>query len=384
MRGLRKKIIALAAVAAMAMTSFVGCGSVDNSEIVATVGDSEITVGMANFFARYKQPAFEEYYVAYQDYYQQQMYGSVVYETEMDWSIEQEEGVTLADTYKDDIMQSLQELYILEDHMEDYGVELTKDELKAINKAAKAFIKANSDDAKEKISADKETVVELLKLMTISTKMQAAIKEAANITVTDEEAAQKRLRYVSFAKTTTSEDAEEVEMTDEEVAELKTEVKAFRKAVKANGSLEAYATEAEETSYTTTYGADYADADSLDLPTEVYDAAEELEEGGLSKVIDTDEAFYVVQLESLMDEDATATEKKAMIEEQEEEALTEQIESWTEDTKIKVNEKVWAKVDINALEITVKEEESDDVVVEEDTTTEDTTTEDTADDATEE
>lgn len=384
MRGLRKKIIALAAVAAMAMTSFVGCGSVDNSEIVATVGDSEITVGMANFYARYQQPSFEEYYVSYQDYYQQQMYGSVIYETEMDWSIEQEEGVTLADTYKDDIMQSLQELYILEDHMDDYGVELTKDELKAINKAAKAFIKANSDDAKEKISADKETVVELLKLMTISTKMQAAIKEAANITVTDEEAAQKRLRYVSFAKTTTSEDAEEVEMTDEEVAELKTEVKAFRKAVKANGSLEAYATEAEETSYTTTYGADYADADSLDLPTEVYDAAEELEEGGLSKVLDTDDAFYVVQLESLMDEDATATEKEAMIAEQEEEALTEQIESWTEDTKIKVNEKVWAKVDINALEITVKEEESDDVVVEEDTTTEDTTTEDTAEDATEE
>ena len=64
MKGLRKRIIALAAVAALAMTTFVGCGSVDNKEIVATVGDSKITAGMANFYARYQQPSFEEYYVS--------------------------------------------------------------------------------------------------------------------------------------------------------------------------------------------------------------------------------------------------------------------------------------------------------------------------------
>lgn len=382
MRGLRKRIIALAAVAAMVMTSFVGCGSIDNSEIVATVGDSEITLGMANFFARYQQPSFEEYYVSYQDYQQQQIYGSVMYETEMDWSIEQEEGVTLEDTYKDDVMKSLQELYILEDHMDEYEVELTKDELKAINKAAKAFIKANSDDAKEKISADKDTVAELLKLMTISTKMQAAIKEAAEITVTDEEAAQKRLRYVSYEKTTTSEEGETVELTEDEIAALKKEAKAFRKAAKANGSMEAYATEQEVTSNTVTYGQDYAEDAYATLPTEVYDAAEKLEEGGFSKVIDTDSAYYVVQLESLMDEDATATEKESLIEEGKEEALTETIEKWTEDTKIKVYDKVWAKVNMQDIQVTEKEvetEESTDGTTE---TLEDVTTEDAAEDTT--
>ena len=67
MKGLRKRIIALAAVAALTVTSFVGCGSIDNSEIVATVGDSKITLGMANFYARYQQPSFEEYYVLFLD-----------------------------------------------------------------------------------------------------------------------------------------------------------------------------------------------------------------------------------------------------------------------------------------------------------------------------
>ena len=49
MRGLRKKLVALAAVATMVMTSLVGCaGSVKDSDVVATVGDAEITVGVAN------------------------------------------------------------------------------------------------------------------------------------------------------------------------------------------------------------------------------------------------------------------------------------------------------------------------------------------------
>lgn len=396
MRGLRKRIIALAAVAAMVMTSFVGCGSVDNSEIVAKVGDSKITAGMANFYARYQQPSFEEYYVSYQDYQQQQIYGSVMYETEMDWSVEQEEGVTLEDTYKDDVMTSLQNLYIMEDHMKDYDVELTKDELKAIEKAAKAFIKANSDDAKEKISADKETVVEFLKLMTISVKVENAIRAGVDTHIADEDVNQKRIRYVSFPTTTTDENSQTVEMSKDEIKAVKKEAKAFLADAQANGSLEAYATEKEATSNTATYGKDYAEDEAATLPTEVFDAAEKLEENGFAEVIKTDSAFYVVQLESALDEDATAAKLESILEERKSEAVTDTIEKWREDTKIKVYDKVWDKISMHDIQVTEKKEEAeestdgttetledvttDDVVEDattEDTTTEDTTTEDT-------
>lgn len=381
MKGLRKKIIALAAVAALAMTSFVGCGSVDDSEIVATVGDSKITAGMANFYARLQQPAFEEYYVSYQDYQQQQIYGSVMYETEMDWGVEQEEGVTLEDSYKDDIMTSLQNLYIMEDHMGDYDVELTEDELTAIDEAAEAFVKANTEEAIEKLSADKDTVSEYLKLMTISTKVEAAIRAGVDQNVTDEEAAQKRLRYVSFATTTTDENSETVEMSEDEIATVKEEANTFLTAAKTNGSLEAYATETEATSNTVTYGADYAEDEYATLPTEVYDAAEALEEGAFAEVIETESAFYVIQLESAFDEDATAAEKETILSEREEAAVTDTIEAWREDTKIKVYDDVWDKISMQAIEVTEKEveaEEATDDTTTEDTTAEDVTTEDTA------
>jgi len=382
MKGLRKRIIALAAVAALAMTTFVGCGSVDNKEIVATVGDSKITAGMANFYARYQQPSFEEYYVSYQDYYQQQMYGSVVQETVMDWSVEQEEGVTLEDTYKDDVMTSLQNLYIMEDHMKDYDVELTKDELSAIEKAAKAFLKANPADAKEKISAEKETVVEFLKLMTISVKVEEAIKATVDTNVADEDAAQKRIRYVSFATTKTDENSQTVEMTKKEIKAVKKDAKAFLADAKANGSLEAYATEKEATSNTATYGKDYADDQTATLPKEVFDAAEKLEENGFAKLIETDSAFYVVQLESKFDEEATTAEKESIVEERKSETVTETIEKWRKDAKIKVNDKVWDKISMHDIQVTEKKEEAEESTDGTTETLENVTTDDVAGDVT--
>lgn len=382
MKGLRKRIIALAAVAALAMTTFVGCGSVDNKEIVATVGDSQITAGMANFYARYQQPSFEEYYVSYQDYYQQQMYGSVVQETVMDWGAEQEEGVTLEDTYKEDVMTSLQNLYIMEDHMKDYDVELTKDELKAIEKAAKAFLKANPADAKEKISAEKETVVEFLKLMTISVKVEDAIRAGVDTNVADEDAAQKRIRYVSFATTKTDENSQTVEMTKKEIKAVKKDAKAFLADAKANGSLEAYATEKEATSNTATYGKDYADDQNATLPKEVFDAAEKLEENGFAKLIETDSAFYVVQLESKFDEEATTAEKESIVEERKSETVTETIEKWRKDAKIKVNDKVWDKISMHDIQVTEKKEEAEESTDGTTETLENVTTDDVAGDVT--
>lgn len=383
MKGLSKKVIAFAAVVVLTMASLVGCKSIDNSEIVATVGDSKITVGMANFYARYQQPAFEEYYKSYQDYQQQMMYGSVIQQTEMDWRVEQEEGVTLEDSYKNDVMTSLQNLYIMEDHMGDYDITLTEEELNAIDKAASDFIKANSDDAREKISADKETVVEFLKLNTISVKVDAAIRAGVDTNVTDEEAAQKRIRYVSFATTKTDENSQSTKMTDDEIKAVKEEASEFLTGAKANGKLEAYATEKEQTSTTATYGADYADDSSASLPKEVYEAADKLEENGFAEIIETDSAIYVVQLESKFDTDATSAKKESILKERQDKEVTDTIEKWRKDTKIEVNEKVWNKVSMHDIQVTEKKADTEDNTenntenTNQDTTIGDNTTDDT-------
>lgn len=77
--------------------------------------------------------------------------------------------------------------------MKDYDVSVTKDEKAAIKRAAQQFISDNSSEALKEMTADEDTVEELLTLYTIRSKMQKAIEAEADTNVTDEEANERRL-----------------------------------------------------------------------------------------------------------------------------------------------------------------------------------------------
>lgn len=349
MKGLGKKIVALAAVAALTMTSLVGCaGSVDDNEVVATVGESEITAGVANFYLRYQQSSIEEYYGSY--------FGDDL------WTMEISDGVSYADSVKESVMTALQQLYILKNNMDEYDVTITEEEMAEIEAAAAAFDEANTSEDKELVSGDVEIVKEVLELLTISEKMYAAIIADADTEVSDEEAAQKKMQYISFSKTKTLEDGTTEDMTEDEIADLKKEAEDFLKEAKSSGSLEAYATAIEKSSSSLTF-----DAESTSLSEEVITAADALKEGEFSEVIETDSAFYVVELTSLFDEEATETEKTNIVTERQNELYESVCDAWKEKTEITVNEDVYDKLSVEGLKVTIKsiEEETTDDTAEE-------------------
>ena len=58
-----KKAAVLTAAGVLAAMSITGCSSsIDTDEVVATVGDEDITMGVANFYARMMQGQYETYY----------------------------------------------------------------------------------------------------------------------------------------------------------------------------------------------------------------------------------------------------------------------------------------------------------------------------------
>ena len=62
---LRKRAAMAAAAAALAATTITGCsGSLDTEAVVMTVGDEEVTLGVANFYARMTQAQYETYYLS--------------------------------------------------------------------------------------------------------------------------------------------------------------------------------------------------------------------------------------------------------------------------------------------------------------------------------
>lgn len=345
-----KKIVALVAVAALSISGLVGCKKqkpIDNKEIVMTVGDKKVELGLANFFVRYQQSVMEQ---------QMEMYKSYGYAVE--WDTEVDKDKTHEESMKEDTLKSLQELYVLDAHAADYKVALTDDETAKIEEIANAFAKANTDDAKEKVSA--EYAKEYLRLVTIRQKMYEALKASHTPEVKDDEAAQKIMCYVEYAKQTTNETGTVIGLTEEEVKDLKKDAKALLDGAKANGNLETYAKALKLTATKVAFSVDRSELDE-----KLVKAADKLELNGFTDVIESESAIYVAQVISLYNKEATEAEKKEIIEERKEEFYEETVEKWVEDTKIKVNDDVWATVSLEGLKISaVQPEEKEDKITE--------------------
>ena len=184
------KALIVAGLCASMAFGMVGCGSddvLDAGKTVATVGEKEMTLGEANFFLRYQQVQTEYYY--------ESMLGEGIYDMDL-----YGDGSTYGENLKADVLAQLQEYYILEEKAAEYGVELTEDEKAAITAAATAFIEENDATVEEQMTADQATVERVLSLMTIGTKVVGEIALEADVTVSDEEAAQRGFSYISVAK----------------------------------------------------------------------------------------------------------------------------------------------------------------------------------------
>ena len=362
----RRKAAVLTAVGALAAMTATGCsGSIDTDAVVATVGEEDISLGVANFYARMTQGQYETYYAG--------MMGTT---GEAMWTQDAGEDQTYEDSVKDGLMESLQNMYLISQHASDYDVSLTEEEEEAITAAAEQFDADNTDSAKETVSGYKKDIEKYLELITIQSKMDSKMREGVDEEVSDEEAAQKSMDYVYFSYTSTDDSGNSTELTDEEKETLKTSAQSLADRVKGGEDMAAVAEELGVEVQTETF-----DSESTAPSEELVAAADALAaEGDVTDVVETDSGLYVAKLTSLLDREATDQEKTNIIEERKQEQYDSLLEEWRDAADIEVNEKVWEKVDFDETGVTIitsEEETSDDGTMDDGST-------DTADTASEE
>ena len=208
---LGKRAAVLTAAGVLSAGMLAGCsGSINTDTVVATVGDEDITLGVANFYARLMQGQYETYYA-----------GMMGMTGEDMWTQEVEEGKTYEQAVKESIMTELENLYLISQHAAEYEVALTEDEEDAIKEAAKQFDENNSDETKEVVSGYRKDIEKYLELLTIQNKMADKMKEGVDEEVSDEEAAQKAMKYVYFSFSSTDDSGNTVDLSDEEKEALR-------------------------------------------------------------------------------------------------------------------------------------------------------------------
>lgn len=133
---------------------------------------------------------------------------------------------------------------------------------KGNQKAAEKFMKANSDDVIDEMSATEEIVEEYLELRLIKSKMYAAIIKNADSSVTDEEANMAAYTIVKLDyKGAYDSNYQYQTYTDEQSAQIKAQADAVVEALAGGSSLEDAAKAAGTTATTGTY-ATYVDPDA--------------------------------------------------------------------------------------------------------------------------
>ena len=341
----RKKAVLLTAAGALAAMAVTGCsGSINTDAVVATVGEDDITLGVANFYARMTQGQYETYYAG--------MMGTT---GEAMWTQEAGEGQNYEESVKDSLMENLENMYLISQHAADYEVSLTKEEEDAISEAAAQFDEDNTDEAKEIVSGYRKDIEEFLRLATIQTKMDSKMREGVDENVPDEEAAQKAMKYVFFSYTTTDDSGNSTELTDDEKENLKTSAQSLVDRVNAGEDISTVAEDLGQTAYDLTF-----DSESTSPNEDLIAAADALKtEGAVTDVIETDDGLYVGQLTSLLDRDATDQKKESIIEERKQDQYDSLLEQWKDDTDIEVDEKVWNKVDFEDTGVTIITSETD-------------------------
>ena len=302
---MRRKGIAVLVSALMLAVSLTGCGKqevLDGTETAATLDDTtSMTLGEFNLMLRYQEAQMEAYYAA--------MFGtSNIYGQDLSGT-----GTIYGETAKESLLEQFKELYVLEAEAANY----TEKTLNALG-------------------ADQTSVERLLTLAAVQDKMYDALTADVDTEVSDEEALQKRIAYV-FVSTEgmeTDEDGNTIELTDEEKEEIKARLQAVLDSAQESGDLAAAIEEANEaageedqmsSATEITYG-----ADTTTVADVVKEAADQLTDGEIAPIVETDSGYYGVQMLSTYDEEATEAEKEAIVLERRDTLYQEQCDALEE------------------------------------------------------
>ena len=277
------------------------------------------------------------------------MYKSFMGSADNIWSqvVDKESGETAGEQAKGQFLEQVELRYIMKEKAADYGVEITSDEETAIADAAAQFMEDNDEETLKELAVTEDQVKTYLELETYRKKLDQPIRNEAEVNITDEEAQQSSFSYVSIS--ISGED-----LTDEDIATRKEQAQEILDKMKEDPTADMGETaKAVDDTYSGLTGTIFTnDSDDEDITNSYDDAVVEalrtLKDGEVyGDLVETDTNIYILRMDKVKDDDATASKKESLENTKRSEYYSETTQKWLDDAKITVDEKV-----LDTLEIT--------------------------------
>ena len=300
-------------------------GTLEEDSVVITVGSETVTYAQMLVYAYILRDMYNS------------SYGSSL------WSYQLDEETTLEDYAREELVSMVTQIKVIGQQAKKQDVILSNDERTEIKGRAEEFFEKVSEKNREKYCMTLEVVEKTFQENALATKMFYLATEEVDTDISDEEAKQTRIQYLQILTNGTDRNGTEISMDAKTKKEAAKRIKKLRAEAKTADSFYSFASEnTDSREVEVTIGSNSEGYEQAFL-----DAAVSLEDGELSKVIEGENAYYIIYCVSSYDEDATMEKKEQIIAESENEMFQEKYAQWLSKYEVVISNSYWEQVAVN-------------------------------------
>lgn len=353
---MKKRILALTMALAFVFT---GCGATEpgKGEVFTIEKDGKTVGEVSEAYAWLYTLMYKDQYEAF--------FGDTF------WDEVDEDGVTYAESFKEDLIDEMKMMKVMALEAEAAGVTLTEEELNTCKETAAEYTPQIEEETRKNTGIDEEVFTEFETDFAIYEKYKTELLSGKDVSVDRESVRQSDLFVLYFPTVDYTEDGEEIIFEDDEKADVKKQADAAYALLESGKTMEQTAEandmDPEECMMVAGKTAEEEQDEYYDAAFE--EAAFSLKEGEYSKVVEGMDGYYIIQMVSLENEEETDAALEAAEAEAGEALFTPILEEMLAQYEVTMNEKNWEKIDFKA-EISFIEdasEEEDDIEIEETT-----------------
>ena len=313
-----------------------GCKSEHDKDPTAfTVNDRSVGLREWNFFVRMNQMQWEKEWL---DTYGDDMWSQMA---------DEEKGTTMEERLKEEVMESICQVHLANQHAKEYKVSLDEEKKQEIQERAKSFMESYHEALLQYAGADEAFVYDRLAERELALLVADASVADYEPEITDEEVHREGICYVLISTTgLRDEEGNFTPFSEEEITRRTQVARDVCEAARESKDLKA-AAEAEGLTPIESSMGKSNEGDGQE--PRMLDAARMLEVGEISDPIWTEEGWFLVQHVSAYDEDGTAYWREKLTALAKEEEYERILEGWQKEAAITVDQEVLDQVDVKIV-----------------------------------
>ena len=253
------------------------------------------------------------------------------------WDYSLGENLTIGEEAKEEILNMVTQLRVIEAQAKVEKIELTADERdEAVRQAEKILNSATAEEKKE-FGLTEQTLIEIFESNYLANKMFYIATDDADTEVSDEEARQAQIQYIFLRTGGTDADGKEITLDKDE---KKAAEKRANKILKEARKTERFSDLAQK------YSADtrtelIMGGNETSIAEEAVASAMALHTGEVSMLVEASDGYYILYCVNEKDADATYQKKEEIIAERQERMFKKKYANWLGENEIEISKSFW-------------------------------------------